>query len=138
DGIRDATVTGVQTCALPISGGAAPAGRVGAGRAHPSWMARDERLLRAVVAAESRVLNNLPSPKISPSPLREGSWTGSRRTMPSACVQVSLPLAGRVGDRVSSHSAFRLRSGLPPPFREPLLSGSRDFPRGQGRGGGLG
>src|SRR5690349_24131917 len=46
DGIRDLYVTGVQTCALPISAGPAAAGRSASGR-----LAADPRLVDLVVGA---------------------------------------------------------------------------------------
>src|SRR5207245_5727742 len=46
DGIRDATVTGVQTCALPIFNCSIPVGLAGAGRALPFSSVRER--VRAV------------------------------------------------------------------------------------------
>src|SRR6266481_8691512 len=43
DGIRDGTVTGVQTCALPISGYTAGAGAPEVARAHHGSVSRQER-----------------------------------------------------------------------------------------------
>src|SRR2546430_2963211 len=53
DGIRDLTVTGVQTCALPISGVEVQAGRL---LAPPTNGARDPRVAAADLALRARDL----------------------------------------------------------------------------------
>src|SRR6266542_4967743 len=57
DGIRDATVTGVQTCALPISGGAAVRQRAGKDR----WRRQRRERRRLSPAAEPAAAARRPS-----------------------------------------------------------------------------
>src|SRR5713226_3878896 len=116
DGIRDGRVTGVQTCALPISGRGAAHGRAGApGPATPGRRYRRDRVPTRAGAAPST-----PAPAKDARPLPAPA-APSRARGPAGA---GTPRARRAREPRPSSRSGRDRSALrrsaPPPAR-PIL-----------------
>src|SRR5256885_4589757 len=76
DGIRDYKVTGVQTCALPISGVARPLAA-----AQAAWKATARRTLRSSQARNRSRTRGLGSGSAAPSPCRFKSSSVDRKSV---------------------------------------------------------
>src|SRR5207245_618908 len=115
--IRDATVTGVQTCALPISSGSPPIGR---------------QTARAVVAekyARSAFLSRRPPPSLLP---RRSNLPAAARGPARLPQKSRLPLSAA---HSRPHLARTVTSGPFAPRSEGLPHPSRAVPRGRSRQG---
>src|SRR2546430_16233751 len=85
DGIRDLTVTGVQTCALPISGSTAPGGRTRRRRGPPKT-----RGARRATRPARRCRDGRRAPRPATPPRREIGRASCRERGEISVVAVSL------------------------------------------------
>src|SRR3989454_6478634 len=113
DGIRDYKVTGVQTCALPISGAALPLQTAAAWpSAHPGWGPANRDSAPAVLAAGARARRARDHPAGPPG-----------QFPPLAAAAAPPPAAGRAAElpaRRRAHSTPRPPGlGPRPPTRWP-------------------
>src|SRR2546429_6823220 len=90
DGIRDVAVTGVQTCALPISRASRAARRVGAGGA-----ARDETGLRALAGGAAVLRARHGGGECAPVRGDRGHRRGRVPEAPQSAAIISAPGFGR-------------------------------------------